>query len=107
MPYYNSAQPQPAAPHLSRASVGDPKMIRLATLCFAVLLLSSCATAPDVSPAARSELAPTGKLRVGINVQNFLLVNKERTGGEYGGGAGGPGREPGRPLRGPVRLPAF
>src|SRR5256884_9490386 len=82
-------------------------MIRLATLCFAVLLLSSCATAPEVSPAARSELAPTGKLRVGINLQNFLLVNKERAGGEYSGIAVDLGRELGRRLGVPVELVAF
>jgi polar amino acid transport system substrate-binding protein len=73
----------------------------------AALLLSSCATAPEVSPAARSELAPTGKLRVGINVQNFLLVNKERVGGEYNGIAVDLGRELGRRLGVPVELVAF
>ena len=31
----------------------------------------------QVSPAARSELAPTGTLRVGINLGNFLLVTKD------------------------------
>ena len=82
-------------------------MIRLATLSFAVLLLSSCASAPEISPAARSELAPTGKLRVGINVQNFLLVNKERPGGEYSGIAVDLGRELGRRLGVPVELVAF
>src|SRR5438477_7194564 len=82
-------------------------MIRLATLCFAVLLLSSCATAPHVSTAARAELAPTGKLRVGINVQNFLLVNKERSGGEYSGIAVDLGRELGKRLGVPVELVAF
>jgi len=81
-------------------------MIRLATLCFAVLLLSSCATAPDVSPATRSELAPTGKLRVGINVQNFLLVNK-RSDGEYSGIAVDLGRELSKRLGVPVELVAF
>jgi polar amino acid transport system substrate-binding protein len=30
---------------------------------------------PQITPAARKELAPTGKLRVGINHSNFLLVN--------------------------------
>ena len=60
-------------------------MIRLATMPFAALLLCSCAMTPQVPSTARSELAPTGKLRVGINVQNFLLVNKERAGGEYSG----------------------
>ncbi len=82
-------------------------MVRFATISLAALLLSSCATAPEVSPAARSELAPTGKLRVGINVQNFLLVNKERPGGEYGGIAVDLGRELGRRLGVPVELVAF
>ncbi len=31
----------------------------------------------QISPAARTELAPTGKLRVGLNYQNFLLVLKD------------------------------
>src|SRR2546427_6109997 len=52
------------------------KMIRLATMSLAALLLSSCAMTPQAPSAARSELAPTGKLRVGINVQNFLLDRK-------------------------------
>src|SRR5258706_336148 len=82
-------------------------MIRFATMSFAALLLSSCATAPQVPPAARSELAPAGKLRVGINVQNFLLVNKERVGGEYSGVAVDLGRELGRRLGVPVELVAF
>ena len=30
---------------------------------------------PQISPATRAELAPGGKLRVGINHSNFLLVN--------------------------------
>jgi hypothetical protein len=29
-----------------------------------------------LSPAAKSELTPKGKLRVGINYGNFLLVTK-------------------------------
>jgi len=82
-------------------------MIRFATMSFAALLLSSCATAPQVPPAARSELAPTGKLRVGINVQNFLLVNKERVGGEYSGVAVDLGRELGRRLGVPIEIVAF
>jgi len=82
-------------------------MIRLATLSFAVLLLSSCATTSDVSPTARSELAPTGKLRVGINLQNFLLVNKDHAGGQYSGIAVDLGRELGRRLGVPVELVPF
>src|SRR5258708_28363454 len=72
-----------------------------------VLALSACATTSQVPPAARSELAPAGKLRVGINVQNFLLVNKERVGGEYGGIAVDLGRELGRRLGVPAELVPF
>jgi polar amino acid transport system substrate-binding protein len=36
---------------------------------------------PAVSPAVRTELASTGKLRVGINYGNFLLVNPDRASG--------------------------
>ncbi len=82
-------------------------MIRLATMPLAALLLSSCAMSPQVPSIARSELAPTGKLRVGINVQNFLLVNKERAGGEYSGIAVDLGRELGKRLGVPVELVAF
>src|SRR5260221_329197 len=71
------------------------------------LVLSACATTSQIPPAARSELAPTGTLRVGINVQNFLLVNKERVGGEYSGIAVDLGRELGRRLGVPVELVAF
>jgi len=59
------------------------------------------------SPAARSELAPTGKLRVGINYGNFLLVNKDPASGEYRGIAVDLGRELGRRLEVPVDLVAF
>jgi len=43
-------------------------MIRFATMSFAVLVLPSCATSPEVPSAVRSELTPTGKLRVAIGV---------------------------------------
>jgi len=82
-------------------------MNRLATISLAALLLCSCGTIPQAPSAARSELAPTGKLRVGINVQNFLLVNKERTDGQYSGIAVDLGRELGRRLGVPVELVAF
>jgi polar amino acid transport system substrate-binding protein len=59
------------------------------------------------SPAVRSELAPTGKIRVGINYGNFLLVNKDPASGEYRGIAVDLGRELGRRLGVPVELVAF
>ena len=40
----------------------------------ALFMLASCAMATEISSTVRSELAPTGKLRVGINHGNFLLV---------------------------------
>jgi polar amino acid transport system substrate-binding protein len=61
----------------------------------------------QVSPAARSELAPTGKLRVGINYGNFLLVNKDPASGGYRGIAVDLGRELGRRLGVPVEVVAF
>jgi polar amino acid transport system substrate-binding protein len=52
----------------------------------------------ECSPAARSELAPTGKLRIGINLGNFLLTRKDPATGEFGGIAVDLGRELGRRL---------
>ncbi len=39
-----------------------------------LIVLTSFAMANEISPAVRSELTPTGKLRVGLNHGNFLLV---------------------------------
>ena len=60
-----------------------------------------------VSPAAKSELAPTGKLRVGINYGNFLLVQKNEASGEYTGIAVDLGRELGRRLGSAVEIVPF
>ncbi len=49
-----------------------------------------------ISPALRSELAPTGKLRAGINYGNFLLVKKDPGGGAPSGVAPDLARELGR-----------
>jgi polar amino acid transport system substrate-binding protein len=51
----------------------------------------------DIS-AARSELTPTGKLRVGINMSNFLLTGKDPASGEPRGIAVDLGRELGKRL---------
>lgn len=37
---------------------------------------------PDVTPAVRADLAPTGKLRAGINYGNFVLAAKDPETGE-------------------------
>ena len=69
------------------------------------LVLTSCAMANDISPAVRSELAPTGKLRVGINYGNFLLVTAMNP--EPRGVAPDIGRELGRRLGVPVEFVGF
>ncbi len=59
----------------------------------------------EISPAVRSELAPTGKLRVGINHGNFLLVTSMTP--EPRGVAPDLGRELARRLGVPVEFVPF
>ena len=40
---------------------------------------------PDITLAVRADLAPTGKLRAGINYGNFILATKDRRTGESSG----------------------
>ena len=63
----------------------------LGLLAFA--LLSAHATAQTAPPAARSELAPGGKLRVGLLVQNPVFVSKDGGATEIQGIAVDLGRE--------------
>jgi polar amino acid transport system substrate-binding protein len=79
-------------------------MFKLILLSAGLLLLASCATAPQVSPAARSELAPSGKLRVGINFQNALLTRRDPATGAAGGIALDLAHELGRRLGVPVEI---
>jgi polar amino acid transport system substrate-binding protein len=62
---------------------------------------------PHLSPAALSDLAPTGKLRVGINYGNFLLVAKDPGGGEPRGIAPDLARELGRRTSVPVEFVGY
>jgi len=48
-------------------------------------LLSGCATSPTVPEAARLELAPTGKLRAGMNLGNALFTTQDVATGELRG----------------------
>jgi len=43
-------------------------------------LLASCASGPSVSPQVRSELAPTGKIRVAVNFGNRNFARKSASG---------------------------
>jgi len=64
----------------------------------------SCATLPTVPPGARSELAPTGKLRAAINFGNPVLAQKDPASGEPRGVSVDLARELGRRLGVPVEL---
>lgn len=60
-------------------------MLRFAISLASLVLLVSCATTPQISASARSDLTPTGKLRVGINFGNQLYVTKDPASGEARG----------------------
>jgi polar amino acid transport system substrate-binding protein len=79
-------------------------MFRFALGWASLVLLVSCMSTPQVSPAVRSELAPTGTLRVGINFQNVLLTRKDPVTGEAGGIALDLAYELGRRLGVPVEI---
>lgn len=51
--------------------------------CFA--LLAGCSNMPPVPPVALAELAPNGKLRVGLIMSNQVLVSRDARTGEIGG----------------------
>ena len=62
---------------------------------------------PSTPDSVRSELAPSGTLRVGINYGNFLLVTNYVPGTEPRGVAPDLGRELGRRLRVPIEFVVF
>ena len=61
----------------------------------------------DITPAVRADLAPTGKLRAGINYGNFILATKDRATGESRGVAVDLLQEVGRRLGVPVEIVAY
>lgn len=64
-------------------------------------------TENPIPAAARSELVPTGKLRVGVNHGNFLLVNKDAATGKVAGIVPDLAQELGRRLGVPVELVGY
>jgi polar amino acid transport system substrate-binding protein len=70
-------------------------------------VLTSPAMATELTPAVRSELAPTGKLRVGLNHGNFLLVTPGSSATDPRGVAPDLARELGRRLGVPVEFSKF
>ena len=61
----------------------------------------------QVSPAVLSDLAPTGKLRVGLNMSNVLLTATDAATGKPKGVAADLGQELGKRLGVPVELVPF
>jgi polar amino acid transport system substrate-binding protein len=83
-------------------------MHRVAPALAGAALLAACASAPpSPSPAARADLAPTGKLRAGVNYGNVVLVQKDPVTGESRGPAIDLARELGRRLGVPVEIVAY
>lgn len=60
-------------------------MLRSTAAVLAMFLVAGCATAPAAPDAARAELAPTGKLRAGMNLGNALFTTKDAATGELRG----------------------
>jgi polar amino acid transport system substrate-binding protein len=85
----------------------DKGTLRLGVACLGLFVLTSGAMANDISPAVRSELAPTGKLRVGLNHGNFLLVTPGSSSADPRGVASDLARELGRRLGVPVEFSKF
>lgn len=80
---------------------------RATVLVLVAAMLLSCATIPTVPPGARSELAPTGKLRAAINFGNPVLAQKDPAGREPRGVSVDLARELGRRLGVPVELVTY
>lgn len=79
-------------------------MFRIASWLLAVGITLASVSAQSVSPAVRSELAPTGTLRAGINYNNPLVARREPATGELRGTAVDLSRELARRIGVPVEL---
>ena len=79
-------------------------MIKMVLEFAGVLLLAACAAMPPVSPDVVSDIAPTGKLRVGINSGNPILAQKDPATGEPRGVAVDLSRELARRLGVPLEF---
>ena len=82
-------------------------MLRLAVAAVGLFVLTSGAMANEISPAVRSELAPSGTLRVGLNHGNFLLVTPGSSATEPRGVAPDLARELARRLGVPIEFTKY
>ena len=71
------------------------------------LLLAACAGTPAIAPAVRSDLAPTGILRAGINYANSIIATKDPVSGELRGVSVDLMRELARRIEVPLELVGF
>ena len=60
-------------------------MLRSLAPILTAALVAGCATHAEMSDTARAELAPTGKLRAGMNLGNTLFTTKDAATGELRG----------------------
>lgn len=72
-----------------------------------LLLLASCAITPAIPPQVRADLAPTGKLRAGINYANSIIATKDPVSGELRGVSVDLMREVARRINVPLDLVGF
>jgi len=72
-----------------------------------LLVLAGCAVTPEVPPQVRSDLAPTGKLRAGINYANAIVATRDPATGELRGVSVDLVREIARRLKVPLELVGF
>ena len=82
-------------------------MIGIAMGLVSLFLLASCATMPQISPATRADLAPTGKLRAAINFGNPILAARDPSTGEPRGVSVDLSRELARRLGVPVQFVTY
>jgi polar amino acid transport system substrate-binding protein len=86
---------------------GRTPVLRFALACVGLFVLTSGAMATEITPALRSEFAPSGKLRIGLNHGNFLLVTPGSSATDPRGVASDLARELGRRLGLPVEFIRF
>lgn len=72
-------------PGLPGFFMGVNKMLKAMVATLTAVLFAGSATAQSASDAARAELAPTGKLRAGMNLDNTHLTTKDSATGELSG----------------------
>jgi polar amino acid transport system substrate-binding protein len=82
-------------------------MKRTTIVLASLLFIASCTTTPSVPPQVVRDLAPTGKLRAGINHANAIVATKDPVTGELRGVSVDLVREVARRLNVPLELHGF